>query len=524
MAYLLAAFPILLLLALMLIFRWSGPKAGLAGWLAAVAVGILQFGLTPQVFWVSQAKGFLISLYSLVIFWPALYLYHLVRLSGGIRALASGLERAVGDRGVLVIVLAWAFSAFLEGLVGFGVPIAVVAPILVGLGIEPITAVAAVAIGHTWSVTFGDMGVIFQTLLGVVQMQPGELIPTAGLMFGVVCLATGLAAAWVLKQIRHWPVVIGLAIVMGGTQYLLAIGGLPQLAGFGAGLMGLAGAAGYGVLHRRFSANSGSSAANNPLPAAVEPGPREVRGLCGLHPGMASAFASYGLLTAVMVGLALPSALRASLYPVAWQLAFPQVVTSTGFVTPAGMGQVFRFFLHPGTAILVVGALCTWVFSHPWFEQRRIWNLALEATRRAAVPASLGILATVGVSTLMDHTGMTLLLAQGLSRLMGRAFPLISPWIGILGAFCSGSNNNSNVLFGMLQKNAALLLNIAPALLVSAQTTGGALGGMVAPAKLVLGCSNVGKPGTEGIVLKKTLPFGLAVGLLVGILALLMVR
>ena len=455
-------------------------------------------------FWVSQVKGLLISFYSLVILWPALYLYNLVRLSGGISALAGGLERAVGDRGVLVLVLAWAFSAFLEGLVGFGVPIAVVAPILVGLGVEPLTAVAAVAIGHTWSVTFGDMGVIFQTLLGVVQMQPEEIIPTAALMLAVTCLACGLSAAWVLKQIRHWPVVLVLGVIMGGTQYLLAMNGLPQLAGFGAGLAGLAGAAGYGFLRRKLRPGSLSSDPGAPASTQEEPDQRMLR------PGMASAFASYGLLTAVMVTLALPGVLRSSLYPITWQLAFPQVVTRTGFVTQAGMGQVFRLFLHPGTAIFLVGGLCTWVFSHPWFERRQIWSPALIATRRAAVPASLGILATVGISTLMDHSGMTLLLAQGLSQLMGRAFPLISPWIGILGAFCSGSNNNSNVLFGMLQKNAALLLGIAPALLVSAQTTGGALGGMVAPAKLVLGCSTVGLPGTEGKVLKKTLPFGLA--------------
>ncbi len=517
MAYFLAALPLVILLALMLAFRWSGPKAGLAGWLAAVAAGALGFGLTPQVFWVSQVKGLLISLYSLAIFWPALYLYNLVRLTGGIRAMAAGLERAVGDRGVLEIVLAFAFSAFLEGMVGFGVPIAVVAPILVGLGVEPLTAVAAVAIGHTWSVTFGDVGMIYQTLLGVVQMQPGELIPASGLMLGVAAVACGLAAAWVLKQLRHWPVVLALGALMGAVQYLLAMNGLPQLAAFGAGLAGLAGAGVYGVLRRGRA--GGETAPRQTGSHAATPG-----GKRAFHPAMASAFASYGLLTALLVSLALPTGLRAGLYPLAWQLSFPQVMTRSGFVTPAGMGQIFRFFLHPGTAILAVGALCTWVFSHPWFEQKGIWSPAFAATRQAAVPASLGILAMVGVSTLMDHTGMTLLLAQGLSRVMGRAFPLISPWIGILGAFCSGSNNNSNVLFGMLQKNAALLLKISPAVLVAAQTTGGALGGMVAPAKLVLGCSNVGRPGTEGAVLKKTLPFGLAVGLLVGILALLLVR
>ena len=103
--------------------------------------------------------------------WPALLLYNIVDRGGGIQAIARGLEQAIGDRGLLLILLAWAFSALLEGLAGFGLPIAIVSPMLVALGIEPVIAVAAVAVGHAWSVTFGDMGVIFQTLSGVVKLS-----------------------------------------------------------------------------------------------------------------------------------------------------------------------------------------------------------------------------------------------------------------------------------------------------------------------------------------------------------------
>jgi len=229
---------------------------------------------------------------------------------------------------------------------------------------------------------------------------------------------------------------------------------------------------------------------------------------------------SYGVLTLVMTVLALPGPIRSSLYPYAWQLTFPEVTTRLGHVTQAGAGQAFRVFVHPGTAILVVAGVSVWLFARLGFSAAGSWRSAARATWHSAVPASLGVIATVGLSALMEHTGMTLLLAQGLSRWMGNLFPLISPWVGILGAFASGSNNNSNVLFGMLQKNAALLLGIAPALLVAAQTAGGSLGSMLAPAKIVVGCSTVGIKGMEGQVLKKTLPFGLAIGLLVGLVAL----
>src|SRR5919197_1415596 len=116
MQYSLAALPILFVLALMLLLRWGGQRAGPAGWLAGIVVAALAFGLTPQVLWVSQAKGFLLSLYVLAVLWPALLLYNVVNQAGGIRALAQILERAITDRPLLLVVLAWAFSGVLEGL------------------------------------------------------------------------------------------------------------------------------------------------------------------------------------------------------------------------------------------------------------------------------------------------------------------------------------------------------------------------------------------------------------------------
>jgi lactate permease len=149
---------------------------------------------------------------------------------------------------------------------------------------------------------------------------------------------------------------------------------------------------------------------------------------------------------------------------------------------------------------------------------------ATRATVKSAGLASVGILAMVGLSTLMDHCGMSYLLAQGLSQWLGVGYPLVSPWVGMLGAFATGSNNNSNVLFGLLQKNVAGLLGIDPHLLVAAQTAGGSLGSMLAPAKIVVGCSTVGQVGREGQVLRRTVPCGLGIGLALGVLTYVLTR
>jgi len=92
-----------------------------------------------------------------------------------------------------------------------------------------------------------------------------------------------------------------------------------------------------------------------------------------------------------------------------------------------------------------------------------------------------------------------------------------------LGAFMTGSNTNSNVVFASMQQEAAQLLAISVPLILAAQTTGGAVGSMLAPSKVIVGCSTAGLAGKEGDVLKKSLLPGLIITGIVGVLALLAV-
>jgi lactate permease len=125
----------------------------------------------------------------------------------------------------------------------------------------------------------------------------------------------------------------------------------------------------------------------------------------------------------------------------------------------------------------------------------------------------------VGFAVVMANSGMTYVLAAGLGKAAGPFYPLVAPYIGILGAFMTGSNTNSNVVFAPLQQQAATLLGVNVLVILGAQTTGGALGSMLAPAKLIVGCSTAGLAGQEGSVLKKTLWPGLIIAGVVGILA-----
>ena len=115
---------------------------------------------------------------------------------------------------------------------------------------------------------------------------------------------------------------------------------------------------------------------------------------------------------------------------------------------------------------------------------------------------------------------MTETLAQGLADGTGRLFPAVSPWIGALGAFMTGSNTNSNVVFAALQMRTAELLGYSVAIILAAQTSGGALGSVIAPTKVVVGASTGGMAGREGEIMRKMLVY---TGILVAMMSVLAV-
>ena len=513
--WLAAAMPIIVVFVLMVGFRWGGSRAGLAGWLTALLIGSLLFqgGLEPLV--TSQLKAVLLTLYVLYIIWMALLLFRVVDAAGAIQIIGRGIVRLTSDRVLQMLLLAWAFSAFLQGVAGFGVPIAVVAPILVALGFDPVTAVAGTAIGHSWSVTFGDVASSFNALIASTGLGGTELAPWSAGFLSIACLGCGAAVACLLDRwqgLRHGAVAL---VAIGGsmalTQYLLATRGLWNLAGFAAGMVGLL--AGFAVTR---------------LPAyrSCDPGGASHAMSEGLTTGMGigAAVLPYIFLIVIVALAELWGPLHHVLNQVQIAMDFPEVSTGLGYVTPPASGRSISLFGHAGALLAYTSAFAILLFRRRgWLQPAHLGGI-LRDTVRSAVPSSVGIASMVGMAMIMDHCGMTSILARGLSSAVGDVFPLLSPFIGLLGAFMTGSNTNSNVVFAPLQQHTAELAGISVLVVLAAQTTGGSLGSMLAPAKVIVGCSTAGLAGQEGRVMRVTAAFGLLITAGIGVVAWLATR
>jgi lactate permease len=192
---------------------------------------------------------------------------------------------------------------------------------------------------------------------------------------------------------------------------------------------------------------------------------------------------------------------------------FPAVTTRLGWHTPAEAGQVISLFGHAGALLLYAGLLTfAWYRWRGTFQPETPYSgrLIWRKTVRGAMSSTISIVVLLAMSVTMQHAGMTQLLAEALSRNTGAIFPLLSPFIGALGAFMTGSNTNSNVVFGLLQQETAVALGLSVPFVLAGQTAGGAIGSLFAPAKVVVGCSTVAGS-SEAQVLRTITTYGLVI-------------
>jgi lactate permease len=123
----------------------------------------------------------------------------------------------------------------------------------------------------------------------------------------------------------------------------------------------------------------------------------------------------------------------------------------------------------------------------------------------------------------LDVESMPIVMASAMAGIFQVTWPLIDPFIGALGAFMSGSNTVSNMLFAQFQFNIAYELDISTLLIVSLQNFGGALGNMLCVHNVIAACATVGLAGVEGLLIRRNLIPMVLLGLLAGITGLILV-
>ena len=122
------------------------------------------------------------------------------------------------------------------------------------------------------------------------------------------------------------------------------------------------------------------------------------------------------------------------------------------------------------------------------------------------------------MSKIMDGTGQTIVLANGIVSVLGRIYTALAPFVGFLGTFMTGSTMSSNILFGGFQMTTANLLQVDPSQIMGAQTAGATIGSAISPSKIILGTTTASILGSEGDIMKKILLITLPATILIGLI------
>ena len=505
MNFFLAFIPIALILILMVGYRWGAARSGGVGYLSALAIAILFFGAGSELLAYAHTKALLLTIDVLFVIWAAFLLYRVADEAGAITTIGQFLPYLTADKGMQALIIGWVFASFLQGVGGFGVPVAVIAPILVGLGFTPLQAVVIPSLGHGWAVTFGSLGSSFIALMAATGLPAEILAPPAALFLAVAGPLTGFFVAhaadgWRAVRRLSVPILI-LGTLMSLTLYIAATSGLWNIGSFCAGMVGLIISI---PLARRYRGDQVENGALNRRALMV-------------------AVSGYVVLIAITLGVQLIPAVKEFLGQVVFQMNFPELETFHGFVTPAGPGRKIPPFRHAGAILTISSILAYFIYRRAGLYQSGAPRRIVSGMVKRVMSSSVSIASMVAMAVIMQNSGMTDTLARGLADSMGWAYPLIAPWIGALGAFMTGSNTNSNVVFGALQLRTAQFLGYSAAIILGAQTAGAALASILAPTKIVVGASTAGMAGREGDVLRKLLVYTAVLLVLISILAMLSV-
>lgn len=505
--WLLAFSPVALLLALVLAgVRTARAATAVTVWV--IAIGVSAFRAPPEVVLVGVGKGLWLGTWILIVIWPALLLYRLAS-GAGLERIGAIFATVLPRRSENLLVVAWIFPSFIQGVAGFGTPIAVAAPLLLAMGWSRWRAVLYPLIGYHWAVTFGSMGSSFYMASLTAHLGPaeqGRFALLAASMLAVNCLLAGLLVLLLdggLAGLREgWRTLLMAGVPMAITLVVIATI-VPAVASLAAGTAGILAVALKAAYHKR--------RASHPVPSLVTaPG---VGDGDPISPSADGRRATARLLSPYIYLLV--TALPVFLWPTsrAWvgrvgRLApsFPGTETGRGWQNaPVTDFTPLSPLGHPGFYILLACALgyVTYRRSGLWAPGRT--RQVVGQWVRSLPKASVSVLLLACVATLLVEAGLISILARGIAAATGAAYPAIAPLVGAMGSFVTGSTTSSNALFAALQRDVAILIDVPPHVLLAAQTVGGNIGNALAPVVVLIGATSVDAADQTGAILRACL-------------------
>lgn len=521
---LIAFIPIIVTVVLMVAFNWPAKRALPLAWILACVIAFAVWKMNIHDMAAYTITGFLSAFETLVIIFGAILIMNTLKRSGAMSAINGMFKGVTKDARILAIIIGWVFGAFIEGAAGFGTPAALAAPLLISVGFPPLAAAIVALICNSTPVCYGAVGTPTNTAFATVKdaVAAGGADPDTWKMaltkWSAISMAVGaffivFVAVCVLVKLFGKnksfkdalpciPFIIFTVAVFDIIYLLIATFIGPELVSLVAAVITLfvsIGAAKAGFLQPKetWTFTPEETWDRSWLSTTEVPEPKVS------DMPLLKAFTPYIIIIAILVATRVCQNVG-----MGWASAMKAFTIGTGKSgVILGLNWNWAILWNPGVIFIIVALLTIVIQGMKGSEVSDAWKDTGKQVSGAAIALLFGV-AMVNIfrytnvsSDVMDGS-MLLIMARGLAALAGKAYVIVAPLIGVLGAFMSGSNTVSNTLFSSLQFETATILAMPQVFIVALQNNGGAIGNMVCVNNVVSACATTGTIGNEGKIIR----------------------
>jgi lactate permease len=511
---------------------------------AALAIALAVYGMPLKMAAATTAYGAAFGLFPIGwIILNVIFLYQLTVARGLFGTLRDSLAAVTPDPRIQVILIAFSFGAFIEGMAGFGTPVAITSAILIQLGFRPLHASALALIANTAPVAFGSLGIPITTLEQVTGLDALKLSKMVGRQlpfFSVLVPFWVVAALAGWKGVKAiWPAALTAGVAFAVPQFLVSNFHGPWLVDIISGACSICALVGMLKFWKPKDAYVGTAYYVGPPGSetgATRAGPNHAEAAL-TRPELSrnnlpkagkgkvlQAWAPWLILTLFILLWGLPQTKAVLDDAFSPKLAVPYLhlqVQRVPPVAPAGAkpeAAEFRlnFLSATGTGILAAAVVAGVVMGFKPKEMAKVYADTIWRIRFSL----LTIAAMLALGNLTKYSGADATLGLALAG-TGPLYPLFGTLLGWLGVALTGSDTASNVLFGSLQKITAEQTGFSPILMTAANSSGGVMGKMVDAQSIVVASTATNWYGHEGSILRYVFFHSLALASLMGLLVLL---
>jgi len=507
---LVVAIPIFFLFWALAVKRMKGHVAGLITLLLTILISVLVYRMPLSAALSASALGMVTGLFPIGwIILTAVFLFNLTVESGQFEIIKSSISSLSPDRRIQALLIAFSFSAFMEGVAGQGAPVAVAAAMLIGLGFPPLPAAVICLVANTPPVPFGPVGVPTMMMSTVTGIPATTMARAVGLDMAFMALIIPFFMVVVMVGFKRALEVIPAALVAGlsygAASLVVSTYFGPELPAITASVVSLL----CLVIFIRFWQPKTTWTFAEDAPASQAAAVSYSAGQ------IFKAWSPFLILMVVMGIWGTPAFKNYAEKTHHWFLAVPKWPGLDGVVfkaapivaKPAAYAASYKWqwLTAPGTAMFLSALLSMAVLGIGPATGARVFLKTFKQLRFALVTLS----AVIGLGFLANYSGMSFTLGLTFAALTGMAFPVFSPVIGLIGVFLTGSVTSSAALFGKLQQVTAIQLGMNPVLTTSANLFGGVMGKLISPQSIAVACAAVGLVGHETDIFRKTLKYSL---------------